>query len=64
MVAHNASLGVRGWEVLDQPFPGTAIPAGEKLAEVTKAPSKDWSSIGDFIGGVFGGMTKSIGGGP
>jgi hypothetical protein len=31
--------------------------------EADKGPSRDMSKIGDFVGGVFGGFTKSMSGG-
>jgi hypothetical protein len=59
MVRH-AQLSAKGLSIVRQPLPaGDTI---EKRIEKADADGKkDWSSIGDLIGGFAGGIIKSLG---
>jgi hypothetical protein len=39
---------------------GLASTVGSSLVEAAGQPGRDWSGIGDLVGGVIGGFTKSI----
>ena len=52
----------KGFALLDQPFSveGKSLRVGEAVKEVA-AGRRSYASFGDFIGGVLGGFTKSMG---
>ena len=52
----------KGFALLDQPFQigGKSVRVGEAVKEVA-AGRRNYASFGDFIGGVLGGLTKSMG---
>ena len=60
LMVRSAQLSAKGLAVVRQPLAaGDTI---EKRIEKADAGSKkDWSSIGDLIGGVVGGFYKSLG---
>lgn len=52
----------KGFSLLDQPFVvgGESLRVGEAVKEVA-AGRRSYASFGDFIGGVLGGLAKSMG---
>lgn len=54
----------RGFALLDQPFAGTegATRVGQAVKEVADG-RRNYAGIGDLVGGILGGFTKSMGNG-
>lgn len=54
----------RGFALLDQPFAGTRgeTRVGQAVKDVAEG-QKNFAGIGDLIGGILGGFTKSMGNG-
>ena len=52
----------RGFALLDQPFviEGEKMRVGQAVKEVADG-QKNYAGIGDFVGGLLGGFTKSMG---
>jgi hypothetical protein len=64
--AHPASrvvLTTRGLAALNAKPSELGGPVGEELKRVTEPDSVNLRAIGDLIGGIFGGFTKSLGSG-
>jgi hypothetical protein len=54
-----AQLTAKGLAIVRQPVPG-----GETIEKrIQTAGSRDWGGIGELIGGIAGGFTKSMGSG-
>ena len=55
-------ITAKGFALLDQPFSvgGDTMRVGQAVKEVA-AGRKNYASFGDFIGGLLGGFTKSMG---
>jgi hypothetical protein len=51
-------LTSKGLNIVKQP-----LPSGDTIEKRVQSGSTNWSSIGDLIGGIAGGFTKSIGSG-
>jgi hypothetical protein len=57
------TLTTKGLIAMNAVPSGLKAPLGTELSKVAEDPNIDTSKIGDFIGGLFGGLTKSLGSG-
>lgn len=58
--AERVSLTAKGFTAMNAvPFGISGAPRGVELTKATDKPRIDYGSIGELIGGIFGGFTKS-----
>jgi hypothetical protein len=60
--AENVTLSEKGLAALNAVPQGLTVTLGSSLVSAASDARRDWSSVGDLIGGIFGGLTKSIAG--
>ena len=60
----NPTITAYGYQLLGQKalIGGHELVVGNAVKEISET-NKSYSQLGDFVGGVFGGLTKSLGGG-
>lgn len=54
-----AQLTAKGLSIVKQPLPGGDT-VEKKIQKADGSGSSSWSSIGDLIGGIAGGLIKSV----
>ncbi|WP_316226230.1 hypothetical protein [Bradyrhizobium sp. SZCCHNS3052] len=59
--AERATLSEKGLVALNAVPQGLSVTIGTSLVSAASEARRDWSSVGDFVGGLFGGFSKSIG---
>jgi len=59
--SERVTLSTKGLIAMNAIPSGLKGPLGTELSKVANGPNIDISAIGDFIGGLFGGFTKSVG---
>jgi hypothetical protein len=57
------TLTQKGLAALNAVPQGLSATVGSSLVEATSDSGRNWSGVGDLVGGVIGGFTKSITGG-
>ena len=60
--AEHVILTEKGLVALNAVPQGLSVTVGSSLVSAASETRRDWSALGDVIGGFFGGYTKSMGG--
>jgi len=55
-------LTQKGLTVLNAIPEGLSATVGSSLVKASSEPAQNWSGIGDLVGGIIGGFTKSVSG--
>jgi hypothetical protein len=58
--SERVTLATKGLIAMNAVPTGLKAPLGTELSKVADGPNINTSAIGDFIGGLFGGLTKSL----
>lgn len=56
------TLTQKGLAALNAVPQGLSVTVGTSLVQATSGSERNWSGIGDLVGGVIGGFTKSVSG--
>jgi hypothetical protein len=59
--SERVTLATKGLIAMNAVPSGLKTPLGAELSKVAEGPNINTSAIGDFLGGLFGGLTKSLG---
>jgi hypothetical protein len=58
--AERVTLSDKGLAALNAVPQGLSATVGSSLVSATNESRRDWSQVGDLVGGLFGGFTKSF----